>query len=185
MTVEGHNVMFTVHFSVYISTHQKLVTVNTLFVSLFKTHYTYLKFSLTLTLLPLLLLRLLTTYFQFRGWRHTLHVWTNQNHCCMSKLNDKNNVQGVFYWEKTNHPISSNNHPSAITHKAIHCLKCMWGVKNNGNMTKYEAVHPKHDCELWHFSTNFAMFFLFMFINMILISQNWSRLCKEIEWTHH
>ena len=39
-----------------------------------------LKFNLTLTLL--------TTYFRFGGWRYTLFVLTNQNHCYMSKLND-------------------------------------------------------------------------------------------------
>ena len=41
-----------------------------------------------LTLLTALLLTLLTTYSRFGGWRYTLFVSTNQNHCYMPKLND-------------------------------------------------------------------------------------------------
>ena len=36
-----------------------------------------------------LLLTLLTAYFLFGGWRYTLFILTNQNHCYMLKLNDK------------------------------------------------------------------------------------------------
>ena len=31
---------------------------------------------------------LLTKYFWFGGWRYTLFILTNQNHCDMPKLND-------------------------------------------------------------------------------------------------
>ena len=34
-----------------------------------------------------LLLTLLTTNFRFGGWRYTIFVLTNQNHCYMPKLN--------------------------------------------------------------------------------------------------
>ena len=50
-------------------------------------HYKCLKFSLMLTLQTVSILTLLTTYFQFGGWRYTLFVLTNQNHCYMTKLN--------------------------------------------------------------------------------------------------
>ena len=40
--------------------------------------------SLTLTLLT----ALPTTYFRFGGWRYTLYVLNNQNHCYTPKLND-------------------------------------------------------------------------------------------------
>ena len=44
------------------------------------------------------------------------------------------------YWlcpkNKTNHPISSNSHPSANANKAIHCLKC-----GGGGLQK-EQEHP-------------------------------------------
>ena len=48
---------------------------------------------------------------------------------------------------KTNHPISSDSHPSATANKAIHRLKIgVGGVKNQWEhhiiLTKYEAVHP-------------------------------------------
>ena len=47
---------------------------------------------------------------------------------------------------KTNHPISSNSHPSATANKAIHRLKKGEGVtKPTGTsyiLTKYEAMHP-------------------------------------------
>ena len=36
-------------------------------------------------MLTLLLLMLLTTYFRFGGWRYTLFVLTNQNHCSCRK----------------------------------------------------------------------------------------------------
>ena len=46
------------------------------------------------------------------------------------------NVMGIKCKNKTNHPISSNSHPSATRNKAIHCLK--WGggggYKTNGNI---------------------------------------------------
>ena len=52
-----------------------------------------------------------------------------------------------FLWKnKTNHPISSNSHPSVTANRAI--LSFKWGEaglkKTNGNilLTKYEAVHP-------------------------------------------
>ena len=32
-------------------------------------------------------------------------------------------IYGFDYVNKTNHPISSNIHPSATVHKTIHCLK--------------------------------------------------------------
>ena len=50
------------------------------------------------------------------------------------------------YKNKTNHPISSNSHPSA-TANAKHCLK-LWGESSKKptgtsyNLTKNEAVHP-------------------------------------------
>ena len=48
---------------------------------------------------------------------------------------------------KTNHPISSNSHPSATANKAIYSLKIAGGgfTKPTGtsyNFTKYEALHP-------------------------------------------
>ena len=49
---------------------------------------------------------------------------------------------------KTNHPISSNRHPSATANKAIHWLKWGGGVNKNLwehhiiTLTKYEVVHP-------------------------------------------
>ena len=47
---------------------------------------------------------------------------------------------------KTNHPISSNSHPSATANKAIHDLIIGGGGLQNQrehhiNLTKYEAVH--------------------------------------------
>ena len=38
---------------------------------------------------------MLTTYFQFGGWRYTLFMLTNQNHCYMRKLND---MRMKYYW---------------------------------------------------------------------------------------
>ena len=53
------------------------------------------------------------------------------------------------YKNKTNHPISSNSHPSATANKAMHSLKISGGggcYKTYGEhhiiLTKYEAVHP-------------------------------------------
>ena len=47
---------------------------------------------------------------------------------------------------KTNHPISSNSHPSATANKTIHSLKIgVGGIKqreHNKILIKYEAVHP-------------------------------------------
>ena len=51
----------------------------------------------------------------------------------------------VYEKKKTNHPISSNRHPSATAHKAKYCLKCGAGIKPTGtsyNSTEYEAGHP-------------------------------------------
>ena len=50
------------------------------------------------------------------------------------------------YKNKTNHPISSNCHPSATANKAIHSLKIGGGGGKNQRehhiiLTKYEAVH--------------------------------------------
>ena len=48
---------------------------------------------------------------------------------------------------KTNHPILSNNHPSATANKATHSLKRGGEVQNQREhhiiLRKYEAVHPK------------------------------------------
>ena len=48
---------------------------------------------------------------------------------------------------KTNHPISSNSHPSETENKAIHSLKIgMGGLQTQRGhhiiLTMYEAVHP-------------------------------------------
>ena len=54
-----------------------------------------------------------------------------------------------FSMNKTNHPISSNSHPSAAANKAIHSFKIEGGGgvlqnqrKHHIILTKYEAVHP-------------------------------------------
>ena len=59
----------------------------------------------------------------------------------------------IILENKTNHPISSNIHPSATANKAIHSLKIGGGgLKNKREhhiiLTKYEAVHPKAVSEL-------------------------------------
>ena len=49
----------------------------------------YFKVRLSLTLPTALLMKLLTTYFRFSGWRYSPSALTNQNHCYMQKLNDR------------------------------------------------------------------------------------------------
>ena len=86
----AHDLMCTI-FSGYTSIHRKSITAvpyHLIFNAIKR-----LKFSLTLILLTLLLLMWLTMYFRFGGWRYTLFVLNNQNHCYMPKSNDKEITQ--------------------------------------------------------------------------------------------
>ena len=65
-----------------------------------------------------------------RWWRITTLSRHYLSNLSFHTLVDKNT---------TNHPISSNSHPSATAYKAIHCLKQR---EHNIIWTKYEAVHP-------------------------------------------
>ena len=38
---------------------------------------------------------------------------------------------------KTNHPISSNSHPSATSNRTIKCLQCVWDYNSTGNIIQF------------------------------------------------
>ena len=57
------------------------------------------------------------------------------------------NILHVYiYRDKTNHPMSSNNHPSVNTNKARHYLKSGGGLQNQRehhiSLRKDETMHP-------------------------------------------
>ena len=69
----------------YKSVHRKMVTVITYhkICNAFKCRI----ISLTFTLIMALPLLLITTYVLLSGWRYAPDFLTNQNHCCIPKLN--------------------------------------------------------------------------------------------------
>ena len=101
-----HDVMCTVHYvGVYIQSPKiiNVIPYNLIFNSL-----KFLKERLPLKLLTALLSTLLTTYFRFGGWRYTLFVLTNHNHCYMPKLND------LFLFKHLQH--------STVLHELMHAI---------------------------------------------------------------
>ena len=107
-------------FTVYLHASKKLLQL--LLIIKFKTHYKCLKFSLTLTLL----LTLLMTYFRFGGWRYTLFVLTNQNHCYMQKLNDIEITLSVCLSVQSKLNLNHNfwaKRDAFLLHKCIPCDK--------------------------------------------------------------